>query len=87
MRVGWYTAQLFVKLTVTKTVLTISSGGRSYRIGRENFKGYQDTSVLGIFKRGIRFHHSQPNLANPVVFYPSVGRESLKQDLIKLGWS
>ncbi len=87
MRVGFFTAQLFVTLTVTPTALTLSAMGRSFRLDREHLEGLEETSILGIFKRGVRFRHSQPGLPNTVIFYPSMNREVVRQKLHDLGWS
>lgn len=87
MRAGFFTAQLIVELSVSPTTLTLSASGRSFRIDREHFQGIEETSILGIFKRGIRFRHSQPTLADPIIFYPSIGKAVLRQKLHELGWS
>ncbi|MGB7343459.1 MAG: hypothetical protein WBD20_04560, partial [Pirellulaceae bacterium] len=60
MRADAFTAQLFVSLIASSTAITIKTMGRSYRIEREWLRGLEETSILGIFKRGIRFHHNQP---------------------------
>jgi hypothetical protein len=87
MRAGLFTAQLFVKLTVTPTALTLSAMGRSFRLDREHFAALEETSILGIFKRGIRFRHSQPDLPDPLIFYPSLNRKVFRQQIVELGWS
>lgn len=86
MRAGHFTAQLFVKLVVTRTKLVLRTSLHTFQIDRENLRGLGDTAIFGIFKRGIRFHHCQPNLAQPVVFYPSMDREAFRQKLRELGW-
>lgn len=87
MRAGSFTAQLGVKLTVTPSELTLQAIGRSFRLDREHLASLEDTSVLGIFKRGIRFRHSQPGLPAAIIFYPSIGRDRFRQQLHRLGWS
>ncbi|WP_417747273.1 hypothetical protein [Rosistilla oblonga] len=87
MRAGSFTAQLFVELAVEPSSLTLSASMRSFRIDRENFEGLEETSILGIFKRGIRFRHSQPGLTNPIIFYPSMNRDAFRQHLQSIGWS
>ena len=87
MRAGSFTAQLFVELTVTPTTLTISAMGRSFQIEREYFEGLDETSILGFFKRGIRFRHCQPSLPSTIIFYPSLSREVFRQRIHELGWS
>ncbi len=87
MQAGFFTAQLFVKLTVTPTALTLSAMGRSFHLDREHFESIEETSILGIFKRGIRFRHSQPNLPDTIIFYPSLNREVVRQKIHELGWS
>jgi len=85
VRAGSFTAQLFVELTVTPTMLEISAMGRSFRIERTNFEGLEETSILGLFKRGLRFRHCQPNQPETIVFYPSLigtpfARQSMNLD-------
>lgn len=87
MRAGSFTAQLFVELTVTPKALTLSAMGRSYQIEREFFEGLEETSILGIFKRGIRFRHCQPSLPGTIIFYPSLNRDVFRQKIHELGWS
>lgn len=87
MRAGSFTAQLFVELTVTPTVLTLSASGKSFRIDREHLHGLEETSLLRFFKRGIRFRHGQPNLPDPIIFYPSLQRDEFRRKLGELGWS
>lgn len=87
MRAGFFTAQLFVELSVTPTALTLSASGKSFRIDRDHFQGIEETSILGIFKRGIRFRHEQPALPDPIIFYPSIDREALRHKLRELAWS
>ncbi len=87
MRAGFFNAQLFVELSVTPSTLTLSAGGKSFRIDRDHFQGIEETSILEIFKRGIRFRHSQPALPDPIIFYPSIGREVLRHKLHELAWS
>ncbi len=86
MRAGFFTAQLFVKLTVTPTTLTLSAMGRSFRLDREHFESIEETSILGIFKRGIRFRHSQPGLPSTIIFYPSLDRNVVRQQIQEIGW-
>lgn len=87
MRVGFFTAQMFVKLNVTSASLTLTAPGRSFQIDRENFLRLEETSILGIFKRGVRFQRRQPNLPATVIFYPSIHRAVFLQNLNMLGWS
>ena len=87
MRAGSFTAQLFVKLTVTPAALTLRALGRSFHLDREHFKGLEDTSIHGIFKRGIALRHSQPDLPEVIIFWPSINREAFRQKLHELGWS
>jgi hypothetical protein len=87
MRAGAFTAQLGVKLAATPTALTLSTMGRSFRLDREHFASLEDTSILGIFKRGIRFRHAQPGLPNVLIFFPSINREVFRQKLHEFGWS
>ncbi len=87
VRAGSYTAQLFVELSVTPTTLAIKTMDRSFQIERKHFLGLEETSILGIFKRGIRFHHSQPNQPNTIIFYSSINREVFRQRIHELGWS
>jgi hypothetical protein len=87
MRAGSFTAQLFVELSVTPTTLTLSASGRSFRLDRSHFQGLEETSILGIFKRGIRFRHSQPDLPDAIIFYPSINRDVFRQKLHEIGWS
>ena len=86
MRAGAFTAQLFVELTVTPASLALSAPGRSFRLEREHFEGLEATAILGIFKRGIRFRHSQPGLPAALIFYPSLNRDLVRQKLRELGW-
>ncbi len=86
MRAGSFTAQLFVELTVTPTTLTISAMGCSFQIEREYFEGLDETSILRLFKRGIRFRHCQPSLQS-IIVYPSLSREVFRQRIHELGWS
>ncbi|QDU95956.1 hypothetical protein [Lignipirellula cremea] len=87
LRVGFFTAQLGVELAVNRATLILSASGRSFRIDRDNFQGLEETSILGIFKRGIRFRHCQPNLTNPIIFYPAIGREALREQIQQIGWT
>ncbi len=87
VRAGSFTAQLFVELAVTPTTLEISAMGRSFRIERRYFEGLEETSILGVFKRGIRFRHCQPSQPSNIVFYPSINREVFRQTIHELGWS
>ena len=87
MKAGMYTAQLGVQLQVTPSAATISTAGRSYQLDRDNFVGLKLTSILGIFKRGIAFLHHQQDLPGNLVFYPSIRREDLLQQIEHLGWS
>lgn len=82
-----YTAQLGVQLQVTPGALTLSASGRSYQLDRVNFDGLSLTSILGVFKRGIVFHHHQQDLPSNLVFYPTVPREDLMEKIEHLGWS
>ena len=81
-----YTAQLGVALNVSRSSLELTAPGRSFRIDRENLRGMADTSVLGIFKRGIHFIHQQPGLPNTIVFYPAADRDHVRRALADLGW-
>ena len=87
IRAGSFTAQLFVELTVTPTTLTLSASGRSFRLDRKYLQGLEETSILGIFKRGIRFRHCQPDLPNTIIFYPSINRDVFRQKLHEIGWT
>ncbi len=87
MRAGSFTGQLFVELAVTPTTLALSASGRSFRVDRDNLQGLEETSILGIFKRGIRFRHCQPDLPDTIIFYPSINRVVFRQKLQELGWS
>lgn len=87
MRAGSFTAQLGVKLTVTPAALTLSAPGRSFRLDREHLQGLEDVSLLRIFKRGIRFRHTQPDLPDVIIFIPRMNREAFRQKLRDLGWS
>ncbi len=86
MKAGAFTAQLGVSLNISQTSVTMKAVGREYCIERENLQGLVETSMLGIFKRGIRFVHRQPGLPNDIVFYPSVSREQVRQAMSRLGW-
>lgn len=87
MKAGSFTAQLGVRLTVTAGAITLSASTRSYQLERENFTHLEETSLLKIFKRGIRFCHRQQDLPGDLVFYPSGNREELIEKLQGLGWS
>lgn len=87
MRAGAFTAQLLVELAATPTTLTLSAMGKSFQINRPQFQGLEETSILGIFKRGIRFRHHQADLPEPLIFYPSINRAVFCQQLKELGWS
>ncbi len=87
MRAGAFTAQLFVELAVTPQMLTLSAMGRSFRIERPHLLAIEETSILGILKRGIRFRHNQPDLPSTIIFYPSHSREFVRQRIHELGWS
>lgn len=87
MKAGFYTAQLGVSLIVAVDSIELRSFGRSFVIERPNHIGLVDTSLLGIFKRGIRFIHQQPGVPNPLVFYPSVSQEHLRAMLAERGWT
>lgn len=86
MKAGFFTAQLGVSLTATGETLTLSAVGRTYQIEREHFRGLEDTSLLGIFKRGVRFRHQQQSLPANIVFYPEIGQKRLRDELAILGW-
>ncbi len=87
MRAGAFTAQLFVGLAVTPQTLTLSALGRSYALQRQHLVGIEETSILGIFKRGLRFRHSQLDLPSALIFYPRLNRDFLRHSLQQLGWS
>ena len=87
MKAGFFTAQLGVTLTATAATIKITAGHRVFKIDRQHFVRLDDTSILGLFKRGIRFQHTQRGLASNVVFYPRIGQESLRRELGELGWS
>ena len=87
MKAGFFTAQLGVELTVTGRTLTLSAVGRTFQIDREHFQGLENTSILGLFKRGIRIRHEQHGLPNNIVFYPRIGQAALRQELASIGWS
>lgn len=87
MQAGNFTAQLFVTLTVTPEALTLSTMGRSFHLEREHLVGLEQTSILGIFRRGICFRHSQPDLPSTIIFCPSVNRDVFQEKLRSLGWS
>ena len=87
MRAGSFTGQLFVELAVTPTTLALSASGRSFRVDRDNLQGLEETSILGISKRGIRFRQCQPDLPDTIIFYPSINRVVFRQKLQELGWS
>lgn len=86
MKAGMFTAQIGVALDVSPASIVLRAPGRSYRIDRENLAGLADTSLFGLFKRGIRFVHRQPGLPSDIVFYPSIGREALRKVMADLGW-
>lgn len=86
MKAGAYTAQLGVSLVVAPDSLTVKSSGRSYRIERAYLRGFVDTSIFGLFKKGIQIVHQQPGLPSSIVFYPAMSRELLRQQLFELGW-
>lgn len=87
MKAGMYTAQIGVSLVVSRETVTVKSFWRTVSIDRQNLVGLADTSLLGIFKRGIRFLHRQPGVPGRVVFYPYFSREQVRQKLAELGWS
>lgn len=87
MKAGSFTAQLFVEMKVAPTSLTLSAPNRSFCLERDHLEGLELTSLLGIFKRGIRFRHRQPDLPVVLVFYPSLPRDQVLQKLEELGWS
>lgn len=87
MKAGLFTAQLGVSLDVSAHLLVLKAAGRSYQIHREQFDGCEGTSILGIFKRGVRLRHSDPHLPSVIVFYPSIGQQNLLGELFRLGWS
>lgn len=86
MKVGRFSAQLFVDLTVTPDALTLNASWRSFRIDRQNFQGIEDRKILGLFKYGFRFRHRQPDLAPKVIFVPSMNHDAFRQKLGELGW-
>ena len=87
IRVGFFTAQLGVTVTVTPEKIVLKSAGREFTIDRTHFDGLQMTAILGIFKRGVRLLHSQPGLAEKVIFYPAGGPLHFTQTIQQLGWS
>ena len=56
-------------------------------IHRERFEALEDTSILGLFKRGVGFQHQQLDLPRVTVFYSRVGHEWLRVELATMGWS
>ena len=82
-----FTAQLGVRLIVTPTTLKLTASGREFVLQREYFQGLEEVSLLGLFKRGLHLRHHQPNLADPLVFYPAGGRDQLRQQLDTFGWT
>jgi hypothetical protein len=87
MRVGLYTAQIGVSMIVTRESIVLKAPGRSYVIAREHLQYLSDTSLLGLFKRGIRISHQQPGLPAAVVFYPSMDRDLVRQRMSEFGWA
>lgn len=87
MRAGMYTAQLGVSLTVSPGELILQSMGRSYRVEREQLVQITETSLLGIFKRGLQIAHRQAGAPSTLVFYPADNRQYVRQKLAELGWT
>ncbi len=87
MRAGSFSAQLFVELSVTPEVLKLGAMGRAFKIERSNLRCTKATSILGIFKRGIRFVHNQPDVPDPIIFYPSGNLDDFRRRIHDLGWS
>ena len=86
VKAGWYTAQLFVELRISPQVATVRTSGKEFTISRENCSAIVETSILGLFKRGIRFQHHQSGVPPLLIFYPRVGREALLGYLRRTGW-
>lgn len=86
MRAGSFNAQLGVELHITQRTLTMRAMGRSIRLEREHLQQIRETSILGIFKRGISFRHNQADLPNPIVFFPAIGRSLFRRTIEELGW-
>lgn len=86
LRADWFTAQLGVTLTISENALLLRAPGREIRIDREQFQGWRTTSILGIFKRGVRFSHRQSELPKLIAFYPSGNREEICTTLQNFDW-
>lgn len=87
MKVGYFNAQLFVDMAVTPTTLLLRASLKSFRIDRENVRAIEDLWLLGFIWRGIRVRHSQPGLADKVIFRPSMNREAFWRTFGEIGWS
>lgn len=85
-KVGMFTAQLLVKLSIDSDRAVLRASGRSFIIDRSNLLGIEETSILRIFKRGIKFVHCQPDLPATFIFYPSMGLVRFRSELRALGW-
>ena len=87
IKAGWFTAQLGSGLSVSPDELVLKAAMREFVLKRERFLAAERTSILGLFKRGVRFVHDQPDLPSPLVFYPSIGTGTLLEALAEHGWT
>ena len=87
IKAGWFTAQLGSGLSVSSEALILKAAIRAFVLKRKYFLAAERTSILGLFKRGVRFVHDQPDLPSPLVFYPSIGTDALLEALAEHGWT
>ncbi len=86
VKAGLYTVRIGVSMAVSPRSLTLKSHGRAFHIDREHVVDIQETSVLGLFKRGLRIVHNQPGIPTNIVFYPSENRGYVRCKMESLGW-